>query len=124
MKTPKHDLAAIRLLESVGFRIDEDALNDPDFPGIHGNKSAEPVNMLPHHFAPHGRDVYVGQCVGGYYATSHICGELRMFRQHKRNTDKAAKVRNVFGSGKTELEAVRALVDNLTARPIRYNVTR
>jgi hypothetical protein len=127
---PKHDPAAIRLLESIGFRIEEEemkyAMNQPInagvYIGIFATRAAEPVNLRPHHFTPAFRDVYVGECVGGYYATSHITGELRLFRQHRKNTDKAAKVYSVFGYGKTELEAVRAFVDNLTASPIRYNV--
>ncbi len=119
----KHSIKAIRLLESVGFRINEDAMNDPHITGIFGNKTAEPVNLHPHHFVPVGRDVYVGKAKGGYYVTSHLSGELRLFRQHKKNTDFNAKVCNVFGKGKTQLAAVKDFVANFTATPIRYNVS-
>lgn len=129
MKSTTHDPHAIKLLESIGFRIEEDemnyAMNQPInagvYIGIYATRTAEPVNLHPHHFTPAFRDVYVGECAGGYYATSHIVGELRHYRQHHRNTDKAAKIRNVFGSGKTELEAVQVFARNMTASPIRYN---
>ncbi len=120
MKT--HDLHAIKLLESIGFRIEEG--DNPFYSGIFATKTAEPVNLKPHHFTPAFRSVFVGECVGGYYATSHITGELRLFRQRRKNTDRTAKVRNVFGSGKTELEAVQVFARNMTASPIRYNEER
>lgn len=122
MKT--HDPHAIKLLESIGFRVDNDAMNDPLYTGIFATCTAEPVNLHPHHFTPAFRSVFVGECAGGYYATSHITGELRLFRQHRKNTDKAAKIRNIFGSGKTELEAVQVFARNMTASPIRYNEER
>lgn len=119
----KHSIQAIRLLEKAGFRIDEDAMRDPLLCiSIHAHKTAEPVNLQPHHFTPAFRSLFVGKAKGGYYCTSDIVGEYRRYRARKWNTYHNHHVRNVFGHGKTELAAVRAFLANFTATPIRYNV--
>lgn len=123
MKTSRHCPLAIKAIQGAGFKIDENALADPSFRGIHATKTAEPVNLYPHHFTPAFRDLFVGEAVFGFYCTSHMIGELRLFRQRKVNTDKSASVRNVFGHGKTQLDAVQMFVKNFTASPIRYNVS-
>ena len=50
------------------------------------------------------RDVYIGECQGGWYITSHIYFRGRMFRRRKYNVEHM-KVRNLFGGGATLAQA-------------------
>lgn len=104
---------AVSLLKSSGFeiqRIDENS--------AWGQIKNEPVSLGKDHFAPRYRSVYLSDAVGGYYVTSHIVGDFRKYRG--RTWHIGYEVANIFGHGKTAVEAVNNFLSNFKQK--RYNV--
>jgi hypothetical protein len=74
-----------------------------------GSMEAEPYDVGKDHFKPRYRDVYIGECVNGYYITSHIKGMMRRYRCRREfDTD----VGNIFGGGETLEVAITQFVHN------------
>ena len=109
---------ANKLLIEAGF----DCNTQPDSPSIWGTVRFESFNhekhIGKHHFTPDHRDVFVGEAVGGWYVTSNIIGKFRGYRC--RTVDHHHKILNIFGHGKTPVEAVQMFLTNFKSK--RYNV--
>jgi len=101
---------AIALLTAAGFHF------NPEHGGAFGTIAPEPFNVGKDHFFPHFRGVYIGKSVGGFYVTSHIVGDFRRYRQRVYNTQHNASLANIFGGGKTALEAVKIFLANFKSK--------
>lgn len=66
---------------------------------VHGTIGAEAFNYYPHSILSEPmRDVFLGECKGGWYVTSHINFKAKRFRAREVHT---ASILNIFGSGQT-----------------------
>jgi hypothetical protein len=107
---------ANKLLIEAGF----DCNIRPDTPSILGSIDAEQHDVGKDHFTDTYRDLFVGEAIGGWYVTSHIVGEFRGYRRRRNTIDHNHKILNVFGHGKTPVEAVQMFLTNFKSK--RYNV--
>jgi hypothetical protein len=103
------------ILPSLGFKMNPPGSDCADF----GTQPAEPYNVGKDHFTPDFRSVFVGKAKGGYYVTSHICGNLRRYRCQRVES---ATVGNIFGGGKTRREALLNFAADFQNKT--YNVSR
>lgn len=105
---------AANLLTEAGFKC----ATQPDSPSIWGTIEPESYNVGKHHFTALFRDVFVGEAVGGWYATSTIHGDMRFYRC--RTVYEGHQILNVFGHGKTPVDAVNMFLTNYKNK--RYNI--
>ena len=87
------------LLREVGFDIIESTITGTS---LWGNIKPEPYSVGKNHFKPYFRDVYVGECNGGYYVSSHIVGDYREYRC--RRTYPNTNIANIYAWGTTMVE--------------------
>jgi hypothetical protein len=106
---------ARNLLVEAGF---SDSMVQSDSPSIWGTIAPEPHSVGKNHFKALLREVYVAEAVGGWYVTSNIIGWMRFYRC--RTVDYHHRILNIFGHGKTPVEAVQMFLTNFKAK--RYNV--
>lgn len=106
------------LLTLAGFTILPDRDDDPmKGKTVFGTVEAEKISVGKDHFIPHYRTVFFAEAVGGFYVTSNIVGNLRKYRGRQWNP---AEFNNIFGHGKTPVEAVNNFLSNFKQK--RYNV--
>jgi hypothetical protein len=106
------DLTEIKnLLEEAGFNIGK-----VEEKSLFGTIQPEHIQVGKNHFTPRFRYVYFADAVGGYYVTSCISGDYRKYRgRHWEPVNLA----NIFGHGKTPIEAVKHFLKNFKAK--KYN---
>ena len=95
-------------LKNLGFKM-----RNKNF----GTITPEPYDVGKNHFKPTFRSVFVGSAKDGWYVTSNISGEMRLYRHHYTYETEIA---NIFGLGKTRMEAIENFVSNFTNKT--YNV--
>jgi len=100
---------ATNLLINAGFKMES---------AKWGSMAPEPYSAGKNHFKPYFRDVFIGECVDGFYVTSNIVGDYREYRCHK--TYPNTNVANIHGHGKTETDAVENFLVNFNSK--NYNV--
>lgn len=83
-----------------------------DFGNYFGTVTPEPYDTGKDHFKPSFRSIYVSSRMkdGGYYVTSSICGQMRLYRHHYWNE---AEIGNIFAHGETLKEAITKFRHNL-----------
>ena len=112
---------AQKALEKIGFRFPV-IPRDPVPESLYGTITPETVvNVGKNTFHHRNRDVYVTglnrwpKDKNFYYITSHIRGTLHHYRTRYYH-DHDADFLNIFASGKTRGEAVRAFIHNFQNR--------
>jgi hypothetical protein len=109
---------AVKRLKVLGFTMSKDGVKS------WGSQTPEPFDPEKndrryHILSPPFRDVFFGQCNGGWYVTSSIIFSARIFRCRNKYT---ARKYNIFGGGKTLEEAMLEFEVNFRVK--KYNVSR
>ena len=99
-----------QMLQKAGFEMTSN---------VYGTITPEPYNVGKDHFTPNQRNVFIGETFNHhFYVTSHIYGAMRGYRC--RNTEHGVKIGNIFGMGKTAIEATKDFIKNFQAK--NYNI--
>jgi hypothetical protein len=105
-------IQAIKRLSNLGFEMGTQDV------AHWGKKFPEKFSFEPHHVLTRPfRDVFIGEAKGGWYITSNIHFEARRYRYRYTYM---ARIKNIFGHGKTLNEAVNDFTKNF--KTLTYNV--